>query len=132
MRFLLILLFVWTLAAQTPDTHAAASALPKRLAATQWLNEPKTPLPRGVVHKTFFSKAVNRDVGYLVYLPPDYGPAAGKRYPVIYNLHGAGGNELHGLEEALDSRGGDSRGHAACDDHGDAERRDGDIVRRLV
>jgi endo-1,4-beta-xylanase len=52
------------------------------------------------MHKVFFSKALNRDVGYLVYLPPDYESAAGKRYPVIYNLHGAGGNELHGLEEA--------------------------------
>src|SRR5271165_6783854 len=76
----------------------AQTGLPKALAATRWVNEPKTPLPRGVIHKTFFSKALNQNVGYLVYLPPDYA-ASDRRYPVIYNLHGAGGNELHSLEE---------------------------------
>ncbi len=90
-RFLLALFILAPLTAQT---------FQERLAATKWVNEPKTPLPRGVVHKTFFSKALNREVGYLIYLPPDYELAPSHRYPVIYNLHGAGGNELHSLEEA--------------------------------
>ena len=79
---------------------ALLAQTPERLAATKWVNQPKTPLPTGVVHQTFSSKALHQDVGYLVYLPPDYASAPDRRYPVIYNLHGAGGNELHSLEEA--------------------------------
>src|SRR5215471_14248873 len=98
-RFLIahcLLLSLVRAQAPAPDP---ADALLKRLVVTKWVNEPKSPLPRGVAHKVFFSKALNREVGYLVYLPPDY-ETAGRRYPVIYNLHGAGGNELHGMEEA--------------------------------
>jgi enterochelin esterase-like enzyme len=94
------ILFTGLLTAQAPTPVGMSPELAKRLTVTKWVNEPKTPLPRGVIHRTFFSKALNRDVGYLVYLPPDYETASGKRYPVIYNLHGAGGNELHGTEEA--------------------------------
>ncbi len=97
--FLAIILLVPALLAQAP-AGASADALLKRLYATRWVNEPKTPLHRGIQHKVFFSKALNREVGYLVYLPPDYDSNSTMRYPVIYNLHGAGGNELHGLEEA--------------------------------
>lgn len=39
---------------------------------------------------------MKHDVGYLIYLPPSYSSDANRRYPVIYNLHGAGGNEIHG------------------------------------
>lgn len=72
-----------------------------RNARTQWVNEPKPgSLPEGVTHHTFFSKALNRDVGYCVYLPPGYEKDTARRYPVIYNLHGAGGNELHSFVDA--------------------------------
>ena len=65
-----------------------------------WVNKPRAgALPRGVAHKTFFSEAHRTNVGYCIYLPPGYEPNADKRYPVIYNLHGAGGNELHGFDE---------------------------------
>ena len=65
-----------------------------------WVNEPKAgELPRGVTHNTFHSEAHRADVGYCLYLPPDYESSAEGRYPVIYNLHGAGGNELHGFDE---------------------------------
>jgi enterochelin esterase-like enzyme len=76
---------------------AAALALP-----AQWVNAPKpgTVLPAGVTHQTYRSASMQCDVGYLVYLPPDYNSAPARRYPVIYNLHGAGGNEWHGFEEA--------------------------------
>ena len=53
----------------------------------------------GLRHATFYSAAFQCDVGYCIYLPP--GVSAGKdsgtkgRLPVIYNLHGAGGNEFH-------------------------------------
>jgi enterochelin esterase-like enzyme len=66
-----------------------------------WMNPPKPgQLPAGVTHKTYRSRSMNTDIGYLVYLPPDYASSGARRYPVIYNLHGAGGNELHGFEEA--------------------------------
>ena len=72
-----------------------------RLLETKWVNPPPPGLlPVGVSHHTRRSKALGKDVGYCLYLPPSYDRSPGKRYPVIYNLHGAGGNELHGFEEA--------------------------------
>lgn len=66
-------------------------------AATIWVNQPKPgSLPTGVTHHTYYSASMQHDVGYLIYLPPDYARDSSRRYPVIYNLHGAGGNELHG------------------------------------
>ena len=65
-----------------------------------WVNKPKAgELPRGVTHNTFVSEAHETDVGYCIYLPPGYETKAHEHYPVIYNLHGAGGNELHGFDE---------------------------------
>ena len=72
-----------------------------RLLDTKWVNEPKPgQLPTGVSHYTYRSNALGKEVGYCVYLPPSYARSPGRRYPVIYNLHGAGGSELHGFEEA--------------------------------
>ena len=65
-----------------------------------WVNRPKPgALPAGVSHHTYFSQSMKHDVGYLIYLPADYATGA-RRYPVIFNLHGAGGNELHGQQAA--------------------------------
>src|SRR5947208_5545063 len=72
-----------------------------RNARIKWVNEPNPgTLPVGVKHHTFFSKALNREVGYCIYLPPGYATETTRRYPVIYNLHGAGGNELHSFTDA--------------------------------
>jgi endo-1,4-beta-xylanase len=80
---------------------AADAARAKTNQSTVWVNQPKAgQLPAGVTHHTYFSDSMKHDVGYCIYLPPDYSRAAAARYPVIYNLHGAGGNELHGFEEA--------------------------------
>jgi enterochelin esterase-like enzyme len=64
-----------------------------------WVNPPKDA-PRGVTHHTFRSGAMQTEVGYSVYLPPGYEGSGGKRYPVIYWLHGAGGHESQGLAQA--------------------------------
>ncbi len=65
-----------------------------------WVNKPKAgELPVGVTHHTFDSGANKAEVGYCIYLPPGYDPEDEKRYPVIYNLHGAGDNELHGFDD---------------------------------
>jgi enterochelin esterase-like enzyme len=53
----------------------------------------------------FYSRALNRDMGYFVYLPPDY-DEAGRGYPVLYLLHGASGSAeewpAYGIVDALD------------------------------
>lgn len=56
-----------------------------------FINIPKKT-PHGVSHKTFFSNLVNQEVGYNIYLPPDYA-ISDKKYPVMYWLHGMNGNE---------------------------------------
>ncbi len=49
-------------------------------------------LPTGFTHATYHSNLMNVTVGYSVYLPPNYNSTT-ERYPVIYHLHGLGGNE---------------------------------------
>jgi enterochelin esterase-like enzyme len=100
-RTLLILLSATACLAQGPLGRAVDDSIRQGLESTVWVNPPKPgQLPAGVTHHTYFSRSMRHDVGYCIYLPPDYA-ASGKRYPVIYNLHGAGGNELHSLEEAV-------------------------------
>ena len=48
--------------------------------------------PAFVTHHTLYSQSLGRDVGYNIYLPPDY-DTSGERYPVTYHLHGYQGNE---------------------------------------
>jgi enterochelin esterase-like enzyme len=96
-------LFVSTVLGCGLLAHAAVppASAPARNTQIKWVNEPKPgSLPTGVTHHTFFSKALGRAVGYCVYLPPGYGAEPAQRYPVIYNLHGAGGNELHSFSDA--------------------------------
>jgi enterochelin esterase-like enzyme len=56
-----------------------------------WVNPPASAVA-GVQHRTLHSPSMKRDVGYNVWLPPDY-ESSGRRYPVIYWLHGSGGQE---------------------------------------
>jgi enterochelin esterase-like enzyme len=87
---------------------AGAIAAPKtRTASNQtntddmWVTQvaPES-LPAGVTHHTYHSDAMKRDVGYCIYLPPGYAKDTAKRYPVIYHLHGAGGNETRNVYNA--------------------------------
>jgi enterochelin esterase family protein len=46
-------------------------------------------VPHGVIHHHFYKSSVaSDDRDYYVYTPPDYNPAAKKKYPVLYLLHG--------------------------------------------
>ncbi len=46
-------------------------------------------VPRGAVHRHFYrSQVVGDDRDVYVYTPPGYDPRAGRRYPVLYLLHG--------------------------------------------
>jgi enterochelin esterase-like enzyme len=70
---------------------AEAQTPPRQANEVKWNSPPTSPIP-GVEHNVLHSPSMDRDVGYNVYLPPDY--AEGKRrYPVVYFLHGAGGTE---------------------------------------
>ena len=77
--------------AQAPAQPAKAAAR-----AHQWHNEPAQSLPSGVAHHHFRSPSMKIDVGYSIYLPPDYTKDTEARFPVVYWLHGGGGNELTG------------------------------------
>lgn len=69
----------------------------------QWTNQPtekELPLPTGVQHLRFHSDRVDREISYCIYLPSIYQTNTSQRFPVIYNLHGNGGNEFTGLRAA--------------------------------
>jgi S-formylglutathione hydrolase FrmB len=61
-------------------------------ASYNW-NNPSGTLPAGCRHLTFHSAANKTDIGYNIYLPPSYDSAGATRFPVVYSLHGMGGNE---------------------------------------
>jgi endo-1,4-beta-xylanase len=66
---------------------ASAAAAQPPPASFRWVNPPRGALPDGVRHATFRSRKHRCEVGYCVYLPPDYA-ASSRRYPVVYYLHG--------------------------------------------
>lgn len=55
-------------------------------------NNPDGAKAPGVIHSSFHSDAIRTEVGYCVALPEGYS-AGNRRYPVVYFLHGAGGDE---------------------------------------
>lgn len=57
-----------------------------------WVN-PKLPPGPGLTHHVLASEAMGHDVGYVVWKPADFDASGATRYPVIYFLHGMGGNE---------------------------------------
>ena len=64
----------------------------------RWVNKPsKAYANLPIQHKTFRSRSMGADVGYCIYLPPDYDKSerTKSRYPVVYYLHGGRpGSEL--------------------------------------
>ena len=56
-------------------------------------NNPKNLNIEGLAHQTFECISMNRVVGFQIYLPPQYASQGNRRFPVVYFLHGAGGNE---------------------------------------
>jgi len=63
--------------------------------------------PSRVVEATLYSSAIGAEMSYLVYLPPGYDSSPGRRYSVLYMLHGLGGDRYQwrdlGLFAAADS-----------------------------
>ena len=65
-----------------------------------WVTSPVPELPTMVTHHTFRSASMKREVGFCFYQPPGYEKDAERRYPVIYHLHGTGGNETRSVYSA--------------------------------
>jgi len=59
--------------------------------ADDWVVPPKEKIS-GLTHSTFRSSSMERDVGYNIYLPPDYEKSE-RRFPVVYFLHQLNANE---------------------------------------
>ncbi|SHF11293.1 protein of unknown function [Mariniphaga anaerophila] len=58
---------------------------------TKWV-DPEIGTAPGLSHHIFPSKALNTDVGYVIWTPENYEKST-RHYPVIYFLHGVGGTE---------------------------------------
>jgi enterochelin esterase-like enzyme len=81
---------------------ASAAAWPQRAPLEfqiTWVNPPAEQVER-VTHRVFRSESMGRDVGFSIYLPRAYDTEPQRRFPVIYWLHGAGGNESFRLYHA--------------------------------
>lgn len=81
------------LAAVIPAGAADPKPEPKRDDPSTWIwNYPEGTGNPLLTHKSLTSRAMGKEVGYNVYLPPGYAESK-LRYPVVYFLHGATGNE---------------------------------------
>ena len=81
--------FGWCLGLLTPVRTPAKTA---QRPPVSWVNS-KLPKGPGLKHSILSSKVMGHDIGYVVATPPDYDASGDTRYPVIYFLHGMGGNE---------------------------------------
>jgi len=83
MKISIVLLALAACASNAPSTPAPPA--------------PPAPVPAGergkVVDRTFHSNALGVDKHYLVYLPSGYDAKPTAKWPVLYYLHGLGGNE---------------------------------------
>ena len=85
-----------------PNADQIAQAQAQMNREHKWVNPlPDTKHPQ-VTHHTYQSKIMDVEVGYGLYLPPGYDDSdnSTKRYPVVYFLHGGGGNEARMLDPA--------------------------------
>jgi endo-1,4-beta-xylanase len=79
------------------DARPRAVATPPRIttaASRSWTNPAVAPAL--TTYKEFPSAAAGGPVGYALYLPPGYDAEAARRYPVVYWLHGRGGDPRRG------------------------------------
>jgi len=82
--------------------HGTVALAAARSANTDdmWVAAPGSELPAGVTHHTYRSASMQREIGFCIYLPPGYAKDTARRYPVIYHLHGAGGDETRSVYSA--------------------------------
>ena len=86
---------------QQSKSNRKSKETKKVQAPFQWVNEPTKrklkSIPQ-IKHATFKSPSMNVDVGYCIYLPPQYESLKNKRFPAVYYLHGGRpGSELKSI-----------------------------------
>ncbi|MGD9160812.1 MAG: alpha/beta hydrolase-fold protein [Desulfobacteraceae bacterium] len=86
---------LWALLLQmTIGTQVARAALVLPNHAPADFNKVRLDIPKGKLETiTYNSKSIGVERKAVVYTPPNYDP--GKKYPVLYLMHGIGGNETH-------------------------------------
>jgi enterochelin esterase-like enzyme len=90
LRTLVILTPLWLL----PIVASAADGPRKEPDPSTWKwNDPRDLKIPGMHHGTIESASMKRTVGYNIYLPPQYEEEPGRRFPVVYYLHGSTGTE---------------------------------------
>lgn len=93
-------------AAATPTPSEAATIVAPTTAPPAPSPTAATPSGSQLLDRTFFSAALGRAMPYFVYLPAGYAES-GRRYPVLYMLHGYGGSNTewigYGLPEMADT-----------------------------
>ncbi len=72
-------------------TPSASGAALQSIGGDVVISEYVGDLQGTLFERTFYSAALDNDMPYYIYLPPDYS-SAGRRYPVLYMLHGAYGH----------------------------------------
>jgi enterochelin esterase-like enzyme len=80
------------LAQDTPKSSNAPPAQTVRAARQVKWNNPEGAQPPSVEHRSLLCPSLGQEIGFNVWVPPGYA-ASRDRYPVIYFLHGMGGNE---------------------------------------
>src|SRR5438105_2265813 len=77
--------------APAPDAACTPSQVPA-FDGTTWNNAAGAGVA-GVAHASYTSAVMCVEIGYNIYLPPEYASQAAERFPVLYFLHGRGGDE---------------------------------------
>lgn len=70
-----------------------------------YVNPPQNA-PANVLHRTMYSRLLAHEIGYCVYVPPDYAQCS-EAFPVVCHLHGWQGSEsteIHAMEGVYRSR----------------------------
>jgi enterochelin esterase-like enzyme len=91
----------------TPDPEITLTPVTATPGASARPSSPSVSLGKGRTEKgTFRSKVLDRELPYLVYLPPGYDASGSARYPTAYVLHGGSGLNTewvdYGLLDAAD------------------------------
>lgn len=58
-----------------------------------WNNPGGAPACTGCTHSSYHSNIMNQDIGFNIYLPPQYVSQPSTHFPVVYFFHGNPGNE---------------------------------------
>ncbi|MBP88147.1 MAG: 1,4-beta-xylanase [Planctomycetaceae bacterium] len=88
-RHCCILALMLTAAFFSGSSYGQNTKAKKKPQPFRWVNKLKIEAP-GLKHATFRSPSMKLDVGYCIYLPPEYDSKQSEsiRYPVVYYLHG--------------------------------------------